>query len=313
MVDQGALAGQIDQLNATLAENSFPYKLGVVSPKDIRLLEKNARYMTNETFRNLVDNVKADGNLSSIPFCVIEDGAFKVLSGNHRVMAAKEAGIETILILYTDEQMTRDKEIATQLSHNSIAGQDDPVILKALYDEINDVSLKYYAGLDDKLVESLEGIKLDALSEVHLDFRNLTISFLPEEEERLTTAFQRALAEAQGHPMIGRLQEFDRLVKAISEAQAAKNVSNVATALMVVLDIFDAHVTDLADGWDSIDKTENRKWPTFTSTIGTDRVPLEAARVIKRAVDHMVGTGKVSVKAPWQALEYLCADYLAGV
>ena len=37
--------------------------------------------------------------------------------------------------------LTEQQELAIQLSHNAIAGQDDPVILKELWDTLGDVNL----------------------------------------------------------------------------------------------------------------------------------------------------------------------------
>ncbi len=88
----------ITQLNSYL--QGQPYRLDYVDPSDIRLLDKNARYMEQEMFQNLVENVKQDGGLSSLPLCYREeDDSLLVLSGNHRVQAAVHAGIGRIMIL----------------------------------------------------------------------------------------------------------------------------------------------------------------------------------------------------------------------
>ena len=51
---------------------SVPFALELVAPGDLRLLEKNARFMKAEQFQTLVENVKKDGNLSQLPFCYRE-------------------------------------------------------------------------------------------------------------------------------------------------------------------------------------------------------------------------------------------------
>ena len=51
------------------ARTNGQYKIATVDVKDLEFLEKNARYMTAEMFHNLVDNVKRDGCLSSMPLC----------------------------------------------------------------------------------------------------------------------------------------------------------------------------------------------------------------------------------------------------
>src|SRR5690606_18347494 len=92
----------VERVNERLKETDSPFRVAVVNVDDLLLLEKNARYMTNAQFRNLVNNIKRDGGLSSVPFCVREGDKFRVLSGNHRVMAAREAGLREILIMYTE-------------------------------------------------------------------------------------------------------------------------------------------------------------------------------------------------------------------
>ena len=96
-----------------------------IDPRSIRLLRLNARFMRHETFQRLVANIKGDGVLTQTPFgwlvhdddtqerIVGEDGepVHEVLSGNHRIKAAIEAGLETIDYRYTDEYLTPDSNI----------------------------------------------------------------------------------------------------------------------------------------------------------------------------------------------------------
>lgn len=136
------------------------FNIKKVAVADISLIEKNARFMDQTTFRQLVANIKRDGELSSVPFCVEkENGKFTVVSGNHRVQAAKMAGLTIIPVMCIDEkEITNDEIRAIQLSHNSIAGQDDVEILKQLLDEITDVALKEYAHISNEVLEAVAGI-----------------------------------------------------------------------------------------------------------------------------------------------------------
>ena len=43
------------------------FKIEEVEISKIRLIDKNARYMEQTDFRALVDNIKRDGELSSVP------------------------------------------------------------------------------------------------------------------------------------------------------------------------------------------------------------------------------------------------------
>ena len=153
-----------------------------VDPREIKLLDLNARYMRHEEFKQLVDNIRRDGQLTSTPFlCKEPDGKYRCLSGNHRTMAAIEVGLEKITCLATDDELTQDQKTAIQLSQNAISGQDDPATLKLLYESIFDAEMKKYSGLDDKTLELLEKISSTSIAEANLDFKILQIVFLPNE------------------------------------------------------------------------------------------------------------------------------------
>lgn len=136
------------------------FKIAEVELSDIKLVKKNAHFMEQSTFNALVRNIRRDGQLSSVPFCVKHaDGKYTVVSGNHRTQAAKMAGLTSIYVMYIDEaETTNDWLLATQLSHNSIVGQDDAELLKQLLDEITDVAMKEYAHISNEILESVKDI-----------------------------------------------------------------------------------------------------------------------------------------------------------
>ncbi|MFN2166700.1 MAG: hypothetical protein ACK2U9_10630, partial [Anaerolineae bacterium] len=135
MADQARLQETLDTLNGMLGDFT-PYKLAAVPPGEIEHVDKNAHYMPTATYRQLVDNIAQDGNLSSLPFCWRrQDGVFVALSGNHRVDAARDAGVPLMLVLYTDADLSRSQQIGIQLSHNAIFGQDNPKTLRELWRE----------------------------------------------------------------------------------------------------------------------------------------------------------------------------------
>ncbi|MBI0379164.1 ParB N-terminal domain-containing protein, partial [Streptomyces albiflaviniger] len=129
-------------------------------PRTLTLLDLNARFLPHEQFRQLVANIQRDGHLTSTPLVWndAESGRLIVLSGNHRTLAAIEAGLEQIWWMQIDQPLPRQRQIALQLSHNAIAGQDDPAILKELYEELESVEWRQYTGLDDKTLDLLEKV-----------------------------------------------------------------------------------------------------------------------------------------------------------
>lgn len=307
---------RIEKLNEALesaGEILGPIRLAVVPIESLDLLEENARWMRHEMFKNLVDNIKRDGALTSVPYCWKNADRFLVLSGNHRVKAAREAGLERILILYNERELNEQERIAIQLSHNAIAGEDDPVLLKALWDKLEDVGIKHYAGLDDKTLKELEKITLSPLSEVNLDFRQATFVFLPEELERVDAVLKKALETVcSDYVYLARFADFDRKLDALAKTKDSYNTRNGATALMLILDLFEKHQAELAEGWADREETKNASWVPLASIFGGDRVPIESAKVIRQAAERMMDTGDVTKKNLWQAVEFWAAEYLAG-
>lgn len=148
------------------------FKIKEVELRKIRLVDKNAHYMDQSVFNQLVANIKRDGQLSSVPFCLeYEPDKYEVISGNHRVQAAQMAGLSIIPIMYSDS-LTNDEKRAIQLSHNSLVGKDDLEILKDLMDEIRDASLKEYTGVDESIFESLNSYQYDIVQP-----RNSVVTF----------------------------------------------------------------------------------------------------------------------------------------
>lgn len=302
----------VERLNQWMDKS--PFKVTVARYDEIDFLEKNARFLTVELYRNLRENIKKDGQLSSVPFCwKQENGRYLVLSGNHRIQAAHEAGIDEYLILYTDRPMQKSERISRQLSHNALAGQDDMVILKELWKEIDDVQAKFYSGLDDKVLKAMEQISLPPLSEIKLDFKTAAIVFLPDEKARLDKLFAEALALVHTKDVyLARYEDFDRYLDALGKTQASYNVKNVATTLMLILNLFETHQEELLDGWwDGVDP-KHKNWVPLSTIFGTDKVPAQSAAVIKKALDRAVGKKDVGKKNLWQLLELLATSYLAG-
>ena len=203
--------------------------------------------MTAEQRSRLTDNIKADGALTSAPFCCRdEDGQWLVLSGNHRVQAAIDAGLETIPVLVTDDPLSHDRRVAIQLSHNAITGQDDIAKLVALYESLGTVDARAYSGLDDAILNALDKPAPAPISESSLDFRIVTFLLLPGEVDRAAAALDQADAMiASDEVWAARAEDFDRLMIALERAGKAGNVRNRAAQLGIILDVFERHASDL--------------------------------------------------------------------
>lgn len=228
----------LNLLNEKLA-GLFPYRLELVNPGELHLLEKNARYMKAEQFQALVENVRQDGNLSSLPLCYRENGGkLLVLSGNHRTMAARQAGLEQILVMVVADEKTDDEKLGIQLSHNAICGQDDLVILKELWESIKNVQARLYAGLDSETIKSLEGIKFAAISEQRLQYKLANFMFLPEEIESLDQLLKEtAVAFAGDVVYLANLNTYDAFFDLVVKIKKRCQIKNSAAAFLKLLEL----------------------------------------------------------------------------
>jgi hypothetical protein len=313
MVENDPAEAALTALNATLQQLGQPYKLALVDPASLKELDKNAHYMTHEMFQNLVANIQRDGALASVPFCWYDGATFHTLSGNHRVKAAVAAGVPRILILYDNRPLTRQERVAIQLSHNSINGKDDPAILKELWAEIDDLSLKYYAGLDDKQLELLADAQLRSMREAVLDYKSVIFLFLPEEMEALEKAFRRAVESSVCEEAVtARLSEFSRLVDALDKAKASYAIKNHAVALSLVLDVFEQNLTTLQPGWFSEGGPRHKGDVTLATVFGTDKVPARIACLLKQAYEKMRSEKAIDAAHPERTLEILAERFLGA-
>ena len=287
-----------------------------IDPRELKLLKMNARFMRHEEFQRLVANIKQDGQLTSAPFAALDpaDGKYEVLSGNHRTQAAISAGLEKIPCIVTDDELSEEQRIAIQLSHNAIVGQDDPDILKKLYDKILDIDLKEYSGLDDKTLGLLDKAQSQAMSEANLEFQVLSIVYLPDELKEAQRIIDKAREAVKSSAVwLATDSEYEKWLDAQETVSAAYNVKNVSAAMQLIFKVFEEHLGELAEGWAGTDpKNDNTMWVPLSTVLGRSKIPVGSAKVIKKALDRMVGHGDITNKNLWEGLEYLCADYLGG-
>lgn len=207
-------------------------KIVKVKLLDLKLLEKNARYMTPQEFSQLVANIKQDGKLMGVP--VVYHG--EVLSGNHRVRAAIKAGVEEADVLDILTELPEERRLAIQLSQNAINGKDDPNILAQLYTSLNSLEWKRYSGVTDDAFKCTDE-KLAALGITRPKYEELTIVFLPEEKNAFIDLVARIEASKKAQVLVGELATFNALFDAIVRVKQEKKVINNAVALRLLAEL----------------------------------------------------------------------------
>jgi uncharacterized ParB-like nuclease family protein len=113
-----ALATSEEEFRKILKEATVVKEIPV---SDLQLLEKNANVMEYAVLERLSENIKHDGILKQLPVVQkLPNGKYEVISGNHRVKAAKEAGLDKIYCLACEVTLPDDEKLRLQISHNTI-------------------------------------------------------------------------------------------------------------------------------------------------------------------------------------------------
>lgn len=204
--------------------------------KQLQPLEENARYMTPQEFDQLVENVRADGKLTSLPL-IYRDS---ILSGNHRTAAALKAGIEEADVIEIVTEMDAERQLAIQLSHNAINGKDDANVLAKLYGRLGTLGLRKYSGVTDDMLKVTEE-KMASLGITRPKYEELTIVFLPEEKDAflhlLARLDDKAKNRIKGDVVVGHADDFERLFAAIVQVKREKKVINNAVAIRMLAEL----------------------------------------------------------------------------
>ncbi|MBA3755570.1 MAG: ParB N-terminal domain-containing protein [Nitrosomonas sp.] len=191
----------------------------------LKYLDANPRYMTPAQFKRLVKNLEHDGVLTSVP--LIYKG--EVISGNHRVQAAIEAGITKANVLEIITEITEEQKKAIALSHNAISGQDNLSLLLDYYANL-DSFFKEYSGLTDETFK-VEELDISSLSVGAPKYQQLMILFLPEEEQVFMDLLKQIGKKQESMKLFGKMDDFDSFFDAVTQTKKVMNIHNSAVAL----------------------------------------------------------------------------------
>lgn len=235
---------RLDEINKLIA----PYKLAYVSPvNDCVGLEKNAHYMDKGTLDKLVNNVSEDGFLSQLPFGMLRaDGKYLILSGNHRLKASIKAKLEYILILYVDE-LPKDKQIAYQLSHNSLVGKDDLKMLKEIYDEMDTIDAREFSGLNGVDFIDLDKVVTTQINDDDIELTEVKFLFVESRSKNVQCVLDilgRAKICENSHLVLG---DFEAFISILTEVEKKYNIKSMTVAFSKMIDICEEHLNNLPD------------------------------------------------------------------
>jgi hypothetical protein len=282
----------LDELNARMAGKQA-YKLYMAKASEIDYLDKNARYMTKEQFESLTRNIRTDGGLTSLPLCYRqENGRLLVLSGNHRLKAAIQAGMEENLVLLIDKTLSKERQIAIQLSHNAIEGQDDEQILKELWSEINDLEASIYTGLSTELIEKLTNIDFSAISEQRPLFKEISLLFLPEEIEEMTAICDGIIESAKGKTAFtGRITEYEEVLEGIIAAKQGQKIINSTVAFFAMAGVVREYLDGKTESLQEVMEEGVQDTVVFQLGAMRKRINKKTAQVLRKAIKTKADEG----------------------
>ena len=211
-------------------------RLEEIPVEQIDILKKNARYMNADTFKILKRNIEADGELTSVPFAIKRKERYEIISGNHRVMAAKDAGVQTIRCLVVDEEeITRDDILRIQLSHNSLTGQDDTTLLQEIYQSISDINIKSLTGLDESMF-NVDEFDIQALSPKGLKTSIINLLFLEGEGEDFAETIEYLEGICKKDPVyLAKHNEYQGFLQDMGYLKDKLNIKNHASLILYLI------------------------------------------------------------------------------
>ena len=279
-----------------------------VNISDLKEQDINARIMKPEMMNQLTENIKKRGQLESLPFCALEGNKIEIVSGHHRIKAARAAGMDTILVILDISGMSRSQLAAKQLAHNAISGFDDDSTIREIVKMIEDVDdmLESYIG-KEILEEPLSQFEKMAAPAVQFDFKNIVFTFLPHQIKdfsNLVKSLETASADIVG---IANYEECQAFIETLSKYQQFTDIRNVGAAVHSMIESASEKMESA--GFDGSDESE---WTYLSKIFGSNAVPKESAEVIKQALKKAEKAEVIGKKKRWQLIEYLAADYLAG-
>lgn len=214
--------------------------------KQLRHLKKNARYMTAEQQKRLTENITRDGVLTSLPLVWLMQSkggkptetppVYEIVSGNHRVASAREAGLEEIDVIVIRNWISAERRVEIQLAHNAVSGQDDLSVLEELYEGLS-LSGKEYSGLTDDWFEGLRDLSLSGFNVDGPEYQEITLTFLPEDATQFEDMAKRAEKHGKVLYKAARFEDFNTLFDAIVRTKEAQNIQNNAMAIAALADL----------------------------------------------------------------------------
>lgn len=137
-----------------------------IAVEELRHLRRNPQFMSEAEMNALQESIRKDGFLAPIlvrPIPKKGGGGFEILSGNHRVMAAREIGMKAVPAVVAKINDADAQRIAVNL--NTVHGDPTPELLAPFLAEMDDEVLAS-VHLDKGLTRELKAFDADLAAQL---------------------------------------------------------------------------------------------------------------------------------------------------
>lgn len=191
----------------------------------------NARSLSKEKFDQLAKNLaKRQGFEGDIPYVAKTEKGLEIVSGHHRVRAARKAELYKIPVVIDLKPMTRQEIISKQLAHNALEGEDNDQFLARLYSQISDAELKLATGLDPTALD----VKLDSIGipdmDVGFEWHRVGLLFLPYQLEDFSHVLETLQPDAKLQ-LVCDLKHWAKFKQAAEAIMTTQNIKSVGMAV----------------------------------------------------------------------------------
>lgn len=228
---------------ADVGNNLALFKVNV---DEVKEQDVNARVMPPEMLERLTETVKQEGRLEQLPFTILRENGFEMVSGHHRLRAARAAGLTEIFVLADTRNLPRSKVVAKQVAHNRISGTDDKEILARLFAEIQSVEDLVESYLKPEDFDSIQQLEPSAVTDISLtlEWRQLSLVFLPNAMEKFEKLEEYARRIPKQTDAVGVVSTeiFEKFRNAILKIGRQENIRSVGAIMTRLVEIAEAHV-----------------------------------------------------------------------
>jgi hypothetical protein len=271
-----------------------------VEVDELREQDFNAQVMPKAMFDRLAKTIQADGRLESLPLCARVGDDIEIVSGHHRVRAARSAGLSEIFAIVDVSGLDRDAVAAKQLAHNAIHGHSEPQLLKKIYESIKDVNRRLESFIDPaKLNLKVEKVQVGNL-DLGLDYRTALLVFLPYEKERFDKACEAVQTQLTGELAglyMAELKFLDQWKALLKKVGKEYDVRATGTVLSKIADLVLQALGEPAD--------DGEEHVALRDVFGTSTIPKEVAEKLTQVVDRLIDEGAVPKQKRWRALDIM--------